>query len=93
MKATPPILTKTTVDPVVVLTANSSYAQNTIHYTLDGSTPTNQSLEYEVTITLSETNTVKALCVKDGLTSSVTSRTYSKVDGNGGGEGGSGFNS
>ena len=71
----------------------SGPAGASIFYTLDGSTPTDQSLEYEGPITLSETTTVKAVCVKDGLTSSVTSRTYSKVENGGGGEGGSGFNS
>ena len=71
----------------------SGPAGASIFYTLDGSTPTDQSLEYEGPITLSETTTVKAVCVKDGMTSSVTSRTYSKVENGGGGEGGSGFNS
>ena len=71
----------------------SGPAGASIFYTLDGSTPSDQSLEYEGPITLSETTTVKAVCVKDGLTSSVTSRTYSKVENGGGGEGGSGFNS
>ncbi len=41
------------------------------------STPTDQSLEYEEPITLSETTTVKAIAIKDGISSSVTSRTLS----------------
>lgn len=57
-----------------------------IFYTVDGSTPTDQSLEYEEPITLSATTTVKAIAVKDGVSSAVTSRTYTKVEAGGGGE-------
>ena len=57
-----------------------------IFYTVDGSTPTDQSLEYEEPITLSATTTVKAIAVKDGVSSSVTTRTYTKVEAGGGGE-------
>ncbi len=49
-----------------------------IFYTVDGSTPTDQSLEYEEPITLSETTTIKAIAIKDGVSSAVTSRTYTK---------------
>lgn len=59
----------------------SGPAGASIFYTVDGSTPTDQSLEYEEPITLSATTTVKAIAVKDGISSSVTSRTYSKVEG------------
>lgn len=59
----------------------SGPAGASIFYTVDGSTPTDQSLEYEEPITLSATTTVKAIAVKDGVSSSVTSRTYSKVEG------------
>ena len=51
-----------------------------IFYTVDGSTPTDQSLKYEEPITLSATTTVKAIAIKDGVSSSVTSRTYSKME-------------
>ena len=54
-----------------------------IFYTVDGSTPTDQSLEYEEPITLSATTTVKAIAIKDGVSSSVTSRTYTKSAGGG----------
>lgn len=56
----------------------SGPAGASIFYTVDGSTPTDQSLEYEEPITLSETTTVKAIAIKDGISSSVTSRTYTK---------------
>ena len=49
-----------------------------IHYTVDGSTPTAESTLYESPITLSETTTIKAIAIKDGISSSVTSRTYTK---------------
>ena len=62
----------------------SGPAGASIFYTVDGTTPTDQSLEYEEPITLSATTTVKAIAVKDGVSSSVTSRTYSKVESGGG---------
>lgn len=55
-----------------------------IFYTVDGTTPTDQSLEYEEPITLSATTTVKAIAIKDGVSSAVTSRTYTKVEAGGG---------
>ena len=66
----------------------SAEAGATIHYTLDGSTPTAESTVYSTPITLSDTTTVKAIAVKDGVSSSVTSRVYTKGgNGGGGGEG------
>ena len=62
----------------------SGPAGASIFYTVDGSTPTDQSLEYEEPITLSATTTVKAIAVKDGVSSSVTTRTFSKVESGGG---------
>ncbi len=56
-----------------------------IYYTLDGSTPTSASTVYSAPITLSDTTTVKAIAIKDGVSSTVTSRTYTKQSGNGGG--------
>ena len=49
-----------------------------IYYTLDGSEPTSASTLYSAPVTLSETTTVKAVAVKDGVTSTVTSQTYTK---------------
>lgn len=58
-----------------------------IRYTTDSSTPTASSTLYSSPITLTETTTLKAVAVKDGVTSSVTSRTYTKGSNTGGGDG------
>ena len=58
-----------------------------IHYTTDGTQPTAQSTLYTAPITLSETTVVKAIAIKDGQSSAVTSRTYTKGGNAGGGEG------
>ena len=68
----------------------SGPAGASIFYTVDGSTPTDQSLEYEEPITLSATTTVKAIAIKDGVSSAVTSRTYTKVEAGGGDDVGGG---
>ena len=65
----------------------SAEAGATIHYTLDGSTPTAESAVYSAPITLSDTTTVKAIAVKDGVSRSVTSRVYTKGGNAGGGDG------
>ena len=49
-----------------------------IHYTTDGSTPTAESPVYSEPLTLTATTTVKAIAIKDGQSSEVTSRTYTK---------------
>ena len=55
-----------------------------IHYTTDGSAPTAESTLYSAALTLSDTTTVKAVAVKDGTLSSVTTKTF--VKGAGGGD-------
>lgn len=49
-----------------------------IRYTTDGSTPSASSTLYSSAITLSETTTIKAIAIKDGETSSVTTRTFTQ---------------
>lgn len=63
----------------------SGPADATIHYTLDGSTPTSASTAYTEALTLTATTTVKAIAVKDNVSSSVASRTFTKGSGSGGG--------
>ena len=58
-----------------------------IRYTTDGSQPTAQSTLYSGPLTLTETTTVKAIAIKDGQSSAVTSRTYTKGSNSGGGGG------
>lgn len=64
----------------------SGPAGSTIHYTTDGSTPTASSTQYSEALTLTDTTTVKAVAVKDGVSSSVTTRTFTKGSGGGGSE-------
>lgn len=64
----------------------SGPAGASIYYTVDGSTPTDQSLEYEEPITLSATTTIKAIAVKNGISSAVASKTFTKTEAGGGGE-------
>ena len=48
----------------------------TIHYTLNGNAPTDKSDVYSSALTISETTTLKAIAVKDGLSSAITTATY-----------------
>ena len=63
----------------------SGPAGATIHYTVDGSTPTSASTAYTEALTLTATTTVKAIAVKDGVSSAMASRTFTKGNGGGGG--------
>ena len=51
----------------------------TIHYTTDGTDPTAASTAYSEPIELTETTTIKAIAVKDGVSSSVATATYTKL--------------
>ena len=55
------------------------------YYTTDGSTPTAESTLYTAPFTLSATTTVKAIAIKDGVASSVATKTFTKSSGDNGG--------
>ena len=57
-----------------------------IYYTVDGSTPTSASTAYTEAIALTDTTTVKAVAVKDGVSSAVSTKTFTKGTGGGDGE-------
>lgn len=50
-----------------------------IYYTLDGSTPTKDSIPYTEAIVITQTRTVKAIAVYDGVVSEVSSYRYTVV--------------
>lgn len=50
----------------------------TIYYTNDGTTPTAGSTEYTEALTVEATTTIKAIAVKGGITSDVSSKTFTK---------------
>ena len=56
-----------------------------IYYTTDGSTPTSSNTQYSSAVTLNATTTVKAIAIKDGVSSSVTTKEFTKSEGGGGG--------
>ena len=59
-----------------------------VYYTLDGKAPTVNSTKYTDKIKLTETTTVKAIAVQDGIASSVAEATFTKSSGGSGGGGG-----
>ena len=52
-----------------------------IHYTTDGSAPTAESTLYSEAFTLSDTTTVKAIAIKDGVSSQVSTKGFTKGEG------------
>jgi hypothetical protein len=58
-----------------------------VYYTTDGSTPTSASTLYTQPFSLSATTTVKAIAVKDSISSSVSTKLFTKSSGNEGPEG------
>ena len=50
-----------------------------IYYTLDGSTPTAESTMYTEEFGLSDTTTVKAVAILNGVSSEVASKTFTKI--------------
>lgn len=51
----------------------------TIYYTTDGTDPTTESGVYSTSLDITETTTVKAIAVKDGLVTGIASKTFTKA--------------
>ena len=49
-----------------------------VHYTIDGSTPTAESPEYSEPFTLTDTATIRAIAILNEVSSSVSSKTFTK---------------
>lgn len=64
-------------------TISCATAGASIYYTVDGSTPTSASTAYSGAIALTDTTTVKAVAVKEGVSSSVTTKVFTKGEGGG----------
>lgn len=62
-----------------------------IRYTTDGTTPTAGSSLYSSAITLNATTTVKAIAIKNGESSSVTTKVFTAMENGNSGGGGAGF--
>lgn len=66
----------TQVDESATLTMSSATDGASIYYTTNGNTPTSSSTAYSSGVTLSATTTIKAIAIKDGVTSEVSTFTY-----------------
>lgn len=78
---TAPTISGTTPFAETTTVTMSAESGASIHYTTDGSVPTSSSTQYTEALTLSDTTTVKAIAVKDGTSSSVASKTFTKGSG------------
>ena len=82
-----PIVARPTITPnggefetTVDVTLACATEEAAIYYTLNGETPTTESTPYVEPFTLSETTTVKAIAVKEGMdNSAVAEATFTKV--------------
>jgi hypothetical protein len=85
--ATPANRTFSSSVNVTLATATDGAA---IYYTLDGSTPSTASSLFTAPIPLTQTTTIKAIAVKDGVSSDVLEVTFTRSSGGSGGGGGGG---
>lgn len=75
----------TVTAPTMSVTAGkltlSAESGATIRYTLDGTAPTaNSGTVYSNPVQLTESKTIKAIAIKNGVSSEVTTKTYSRTD-------------
>ena len=75
-----PVISGTTPFQTSTSVTMSAESGAQIRYTLDGSNPSASSTLYSSAITLSATTTVKAIAIKDGVTSSVTTKVFTKSE-------------
>jgi len=61
------------------VTITNNEAGASVYYTTDGTTPTASSTAYLTPFTITETTTVKAIAIKDEVSSSVASKTFTAV--------------
>ena len=78
---TAPTISGTTPFAETTSVSISGPAGAEIHYTTDGSAPTAESTLYSEAFTLSDTATVKAIAIKDGESSEVASKLFTKSSG------------
>lgn len=65
------------VSKEITITDNAQGAK--IYYTTDGNDPTASSNEYTAPFTINQTTTVKAIAIKDGVSSKISSATYTRT--------------
>lgn len=75
-----PVISGTTPFQTSTSVTMSAESGAEIRYTLDGLTPSASSTLYSSAITLSATTTVKAIAIKDGVTSKVATKKFTKSE-------------
>ncbi len=73
-----PVISGTTPFETSTSVSMSAESGAEIRYTTDGSTPTSSSSLYSSAITINATTTVKAIAIKDGVSSTVANKTFTK---------------
>lgn len=75
-----PVISGTTPFQTSTSVSMSAESGAEIRYTLDGTNPSASSPLYSAAITLNATTTVKAIAIKDGVTSSVATKVFTKSE-------------
>lgn len=75
-----PVISGTTPFQTSTSVTMSAESGAQIRYTLDGSNPSANSTLYSSAITLNATTTVKAIAIKEGVSSSVTTKKFTKSE-------------
>ena len=68
------VATSTLTEPTEIAIATPTYGAST-YYTLDGTTPTSASTLYQVPVRINYTQTLKAISIKGGISSTVATST------------------